>query len=45
MQAQNDGKKNLVLVQSSKIQQVNQGINAYFAAILPDSDNENIKLY
>lgn len=41
----NDKKKNIVLKHLSKFQEVSQGISFYFATIIWDNDNHNIRFY
>ena len=41
----NDEKKNLVLMYSSKILEVSQGIDSCLVAIIQDNNNNNIKFY
>ena len=43
--AYNDEKKNLMLMHSSKIPEVSQGIDSCLAAIIQDDDNDNIRFY
>ncbi len=45
MHVYNDEKKNLMLMYLPKILGVRQGISFYFAAIIQDNDNDNIRFY